>query len=75
MKDAGNIDLQYERERIGKRIVELRAELGMTQTDLAELTGLKQQNIARIESGKYSTGQDILSTISHALGGRLDIIT
>ena len=75
MKDIVNIDLQHERERIGKRIVDLRIELGMTQEDLAVRTGLKQQNVARIELGRYSTGQDILSVISAVLGGRLDIVT
>lgn len=63
-----------ERTRIGKRIAELRTEKGITQTQLAELTGLKQGNIARIESGKYNTGQDILSSIAKALDCRLDIV-
>ena len=74
MKDINNIDQQYERERIGKRIADLRISLGMTQAELAERAGLKQQNIGRIELGKYSTGQDILSVVSAALGGRLDIV-
>lgn len=63
-----------DRKRIGLRIKQLREEQGLTQLQLAERTGLKQQNIGRIESGKYSTGQDILSTIAAALGKRLDLI-
>lgn len=63
-----------DRKRIGLRIKQLREDQGLTQLQLAERTGLKQQNIGRIESGKYSTGQDILSTIAAALGKRLDLI-
>ena len=63
-----------ERIRIGERIRELREETGLTQDQLAEKTGLLKQNISRIESGKYGTGQDILSKIATALGKRLDIV-
>lgn len=62
-----------ERIRIGSRIRKLRENAGWTQDDLAEKTGLKRPNISRIESGRYNTGQDILSKISMALGKRLDI--
>lgn len=62
-----------DRLRIGSRIRELREEAGMTQDDLADKTGLLKQNISRIEQGRYSTGQDILSKISRALGRKLDI--
>ena len=48
------------RERIGKRIAQLRMEAGISQY------------IARIETGKYSTGIDILSKIGDALGYKLD---
>lgn len=67
-------DATIERIRVGQRIKELREEAGLTQEQLAEKTGLQKPNISRIESGKYSTGQDILSKIAHALGKSLDII-
>lgn len=63
-----------DRIRIGERIKQLREAAGLTQTQLAEKTGLKQENINRIEKGKYSTGQDILTKIASALGKRLDIV-
>lgn len=71
--------IQYPAEKesrgmIGSRIKRLREAAGLSQADLAEKTGLKQGNIARIEAGKYSTGQDILTKIAQALGKRLDII-
>lgn len=63
-----------DRERIGKRIAQLRMEAGISQYKLAELTGLVPGNIARIETGKYSTGIDILSKIGDALGYQLDFV-
>lgn len=61
-----------DRERIGKRIAQIRMEVGISQYKLAELTGLAPGNIARIETGKYSTGVDLLSKIGDALGYKLD---
>lgn len=63
-----------DRERIGKRIAEIRTQQGLSQTELAERAGMKQGNIARIETGKYSTGIDLLSKIAHALGYEIDFI-
>jgi DNA-binding XRE family transcriptional regulator len=63
-----------ERERIGQRIRELREKQGLTQEQLAKRTDLLKQNISRIEQGRYSTGQDILSRIAWALGCDLDFI-
>lgn len=63
-----------ERERIGKRIAELRNEQGISTYKLAKLTGLNQPNITRIEKGRYSTGLDILSKIAKALGKKIDFV-
>ena len=63
-----------ERLRIGSRIKELRHKRGVSSYRLAEMTGLQRQNISRIESGKYSTGVDILSKIAAALGCNLDFV-
>ena len=63
-----------KRERIGKRIAQIRMEAGISQYKLAEITGLAPGNIARIETGKYSTGVDLLSKIGDALGYQLDFI-
>lgn len=67
-------DEQEARLYIGQRIRQLREEAGMTQDQLAEQTGLLRPNINRIENGKYSTGQDILSKIAAVLGKKLDIV-
>lgn len=67
-------DTDQSRKLVGIRIRQLREDAGLTQDQLAEKTGLLKQNISRIESGKYSTGQDILSKIATALGKKLDIV-
>ena len=66
-------EIIQERLRIALRIRSLRKEKNLSQADLAALTGLAQQNIQRIESGKYSTGLDILTKISTALNTRVEI--
>lgn len=46
---------------------------GVSQTKLAELTGLHQSNINRVLSGKYSPELDTFLKIAGALGLRLEI--
>lgn len=77
---------KYEqRQRIGRRIAELRKTMkwtdaaginrtGMTQTDLAERCGMSQSHIARIERGMYNFKLDTLSQIADALGCRIDFV-
>lgn len=61
-----------ERERIGKRIAEIRAQIGISQAKLAKLSGVGYSHIARIEMGHYSVGIDTLVKIGDALGVELD---
>lgn len=67
-------DTQEGREIIGVRLKDIRESAGLSQTDLAGLTGLKRENISRIELGKYSTGIDIINKIAAALNVRLDFV-
>ncbi len=62
------------REDIGKRITQLREEKNMSQKELAELVGITQANISRIEQGKYSVGIDILSKIATVFRKRIDFV-
>lgn len=68
------MDKYEERKRIGARIAELRTSKGMTQEELAEASGLQQSNLARVESGRYSTRLDTLAAIAAALGYTVDFI-
>jgi transcriptional regulator with XRE-family HTH domain len=61
------------RLRMGERIATLRKEAGLTQTRLAEITGLQQAHIARIEQGRYGVKIDVLAKIADALGARLEM--
>jgi len=63
--------LQKERQRIGGAIRQRRECMGLSQDQLAERTGLKRQNIARIEHGRHSIGLDILNRVSLVLGMRI----
>ncbi len=63
-----------ERERIGKRIADIRKETGISQAKLAEMSGLDQGHIARIELGKYNVGIDTLSKIAEVFGMKIDFI-
>lgn len=61
------------RTRIGQRIAQLRKEKGLTQEQLAQLTGYDRTNIAKIEKGRYNTGIDIIGKICDALGCRIEL--
>ena len=65
---------EEERQRIGQRIADLRKQKGMTQQDLADITGNQRNHISRIESGKYSVGFDTLQTIADALDADIRIV-
>lgn len=68
------IDELQERKRIGKRLVDFRKEYGLTQRDLAELSGINYTSICKIEGGRYSCGLDILSKIGRLFGKRIDYV-
>lgn len=63
-----------ERERIGRRIAELRHAAGISQEKLAELSGVGSSHIARIEMGRYSVGIDTLAKIAAVFNMELDFI-
>ena len=50
------------------RIKEFRKKLNMTQETLAQLTGLTQGQIVRIENGKTDIGLEQLNLFAKALG-------
>ena len=66
--------LQHNRLRIGQRIAQLREERGMTQQQIADLTGLKRPHIARLEKGTHSAGIDILTKVAAALGCEVNLV-
>lgn len=71
---AYDTDKTSERQRIGRRIAEIRKEQNLTQVQLAERCGVAQAHIARIETGRYSVGLDTLAQIAAAMGMSVDFI-
>lgn len=57
----------------GAQLAEIRKQLGITQTELAETAGLTQARISQIENGK-ATSLDTLRAYVAGLGGHLDIV-
>ncbi|GAA2469065.1 hypothetical protein Ahu01nite_001560 [Winogradskya humida] len=57
----------------GAQLAEIRQQLGMTQTQLAEAAGLSQARISQIEGGD-AVGLDSLRAYVVGLGGHLDIV-
>jgi len=51
-----------------KKVEELRKAAGLTQIQLAEMSGLPQSHISRIESAKLSPSRATLEKIANALG-------
>lgn len=60
--------LQCWLDWVSKRIHDLRENVGMTQERLAELSGLPQSHISRLENGKHSPSRFTLEKIASALG-------
>jgi transcriptional regulator with XRE-family HTH domain len=61
-------DVVKKRQAIISNIVEIRLEKGLSQTQLAKLTGMHRSNICRIESGRQNISLDTLIRIFDALG-------
>jgi ribosome-binding protein aMBF1 (putative translation factor) len=54
-------------------IIRKRIELGMTQSELAKLTGTKQSAISRVESEGYNPSFQYLRRLAKAFGCKLKI--
>lgn len=64
-----------ERQTLGNRIRDARVDRGLSQQDLADMVGVKQATISRIESGTISQPRftDIVK-IADALGCRMEYL-
>ena len=57
----------------GAQLADIRKQLGMTQTQLAEAAGVSQARISQIENGEV-TSLETLRAYVGGLGGHLDIV-
>ena len=62
-----------ELQRIGAELAELRRERGLTLRALSAQCGIANENISRIEKGRYNPSVAVLSKVLHALGARLTV--
>ncbi|MFC6011891.1 helix-turn-helix domain-containing protein [Nocardia lasii] len=70
--------IQQARERHeaylrGHQLAEMRRSAGLTQTQLAEVLGVSQARVSKIESGEAS-GIDTVRAYVAALGGSVEVI-
>lgn len=68
MSDITNISQQ-----IGTAIRVRRKQLGMTQQDVAEITGLQRQTISRVETGSEAVTFSTVARIAAVVGLNLGV--
>jgi ribosome-binding protein aMBF1 (putative translation factor) len=76
--DAPDLRAQIEEDKLNLRVAQMiydaRQKAGLTQKQLAELIGTKQQVVARLEDADYEGHSlSMLQRIASALGRRLDL--
>ncbi|MGQ0548889.1 MAG: helix-turn-helix domain-containing protein [Armatimonadota bacterium] len=54
--------------RIGRRLKDLRAKLGLTANELATRSGIRRPNVTRLENGKHVPSLETLERLAEALG-------
>lgn len=59
--------LAFARVSIARDIIQERMALGISQSELARLAGLRQETICRLESGRYSPTVRTVQKIDRAL--------
>lgn len=58
---------------VAELVATTRKEMGISQQELSEKTGIPQANISKIENGNYTPSLSILKRLADGLGRRLVI--
>lgn len=69
-KEWDNLEIEYQ---IQAELIRARNEKKITQRELANLSGVRQSNISRIENGNAIPKLDTLALLANALGKQLKI--
>ena len=72
---VAELEQMAHRFRIGAQLSVLRHRRGLTQTQLAELTGIDQAEVSRVERGVANSTEDTLARLGSALGAKLVFVT
>ncbi|MDR0575526.1 MAG: helix-turn-helix domain-containing protein [Tannerella sp.] len=72
--NEGEEHILQERIRIAELVAKFRKEKGLSTYQLAELTGLRQPHISRLEKGKMNMSIDTLNKIAAALGVTVEFL-
>jgi len=68
------LEQMAHRFRIGAQLSVLRHRRGLSQTQIAELTGVDQAEVSRIERGASNATEDTLARLARALDAELAIV-
>jgi ribosome-binding protein aMBF1 (putative translation factor) len=64
----GNYDaIEYARLSIARKIIADRRQAGLSQGELADLSGVRRETISRIESGKHTATQQVIEKLDKAM--------
>lgn len=61
------------RKYIGDLIRKKREEQGWSEAQIAEMCGVTEQTIRKIEEGRFNVGIDIIGAVADALGVKLTL--
>ena len=61
-------------ERLANRLKERRAELGLTQAELAERVGVTRKTVNTVENGVFIPSTDLALRLARALGTSVESI-
>lgn len=61
------------REEVIAQYIKCRKEQGLTQSNVADILGVKRPNIARFENGSYNPTLDFMVKVAESMGKDLEI--
>ncbi len=73
-QDMHDVDYRREIERtqfandVAIKVIHYRVSRGLSQAELARMTGMRQPNVARLESGEHEPSLSTLARLSSVLG-------
>lgn len=66
-KDGNYPAIEYSRASLARKLIRGRVDAGLSQKELAELAGVREETICRIETGKHTASIATVDKISKAL--------